>query len=110
MVADLNSKQLPRKQFEFLRDIMNGYALVYERHKGYLVDKPDISSWRTRGVQAKERVSRPSNLGKSKVKTKRSGKGISAKKIKQAASMASTKRKSGKDLLAALVKKLKSGN
>ena len=49
-------------------------------------------------------------LEKSKVKTKRSGKGISAKKIKQAASMASTKRKSGKDLLAALVKKLKSGN
>ena len=40
MVADLNSKQLPRRQFEFLRDIMNGYALVYERHRHYLKDKP----------------------------------------------------------------------
>ena len=70
----------------------------------------NISSWRLRGAQAKERVSRPSNLGKSKDKSKQSGKGISAKKLKQAANMTNTKRKSGKDLLAALVKKLKSGN
>ena len=28
MVADLGTKLLPRQQFEFLRDIMNGYALV----------------------------------------------------------------------------------
>ena len=82
VVADLNSKQLPRRQFEFLRDIMNGYALVYERHRDYLKDKPNVSSWRTNSVQTKERISRSVRATKASPRdgngNKRKGKGISA--------------------------------
>jgi len=39
MVADLNSKALGRKQFEYLRDIMTGYALVKLRYPKYFVDR-----------------------------------------------------------------------
>ena len=120
MVADLNSKQLPRRQFEFLRDIMNGYALVYERHRDYLEDKPNVSSWRSNSVQVK--VSAPSTaVSQQGIRTgnlKKSGKGISAKRINASGSKISkkisasgvaskAKRKSGKDLLIDLVKKLR---
>ena len=41
MVADLNSKALGRKQFEYLRDIMTGYALVKLRYPKYFADRKD---------------------------------------------------------------------
>ena len=41
MVADLNSKALGRKQFEYLRDVMTGYALVKLRNPKYFVDRKD---------------------------------------------------------------------
>ena len=41
MVADLNSKALGRKQFEYLRDVMTGYALVKLRYPKYFVDRKD---------------------------------------------------------------------
>jgi len=40
-VADLNSKALGRKQFEYLRDVMTGYALVKLRYPKYFVDRKD---------------------------------------------------------------------
>ena len=39
MVADLNTKALGRKQFEYLRDVMNGYALVKMRYPKYFSDR-----------------------------------------------------------------------
>ena len=111
MVADLNSKQLPRRQFEFLRDIMNGYALVYERHRDYLKDRPNVSSWRNQSVQAKEKHQVPAtaqkNRSETKASLKRNGKGISAKKVSSSTTTKSGKRKSGKDSLIELVRKLK---
>ena len=39
MVADLNTKALGRKQFEYLRDVMTGYALVKVRYPKYFKDR-----------------------------------------------------------------------
>ena len=32
LISDLNTKILPRQQFEYLRNIMNGYALAMEKY------------------------------------------------------------------------------
>ena len=76
----------------------------------------------TNGVQAraqdrgqtKERVSRSVRATKASPGdgngNKRKGKGISAKKLNKSTSGKCNKRKGGKDLLAALVKRLKSDN
>ena len=32
LISDINTKILPRNQFERLRNVMNGYALVMEKH------------------------------------------------------------------------------
>ena len=40
MIADLGTKSLSTKQFVFLRDLMNGYALVRASRAG---KKPEIS-------------------------------------------------------------------
>ena len=37
MVADIGTKALPDKQFAYLRDKMNGYALVKMNHPSYKV-------------------------------------------------------------------------
>ncbi len=37
MVADLGTKALPDRQFAYLRDKMNGYALVKKNHPAYKV-------------------------------------------------------------------------
>ena len=39
MVADLNTKPLGRKQFEYLRDVMTGYALVKLRYPKYFGER-----------------------------------------------------------------------
>ena len=35
MIADIGTKALPDKQFAYLRDKMNGYALVKLNHPNY---------------------------------------------------------------------------
>ena len=47
MVADLNTKALGRKQFEYLRDVMTGYALVKMRYPKYFKDRhgDPVMSW-----------------------------------------------------------------
>ena len=87
MVADLDTKQVPRRQFEFLRDVMNGYGLVRERYPQYLKGRPDISSWRTAAERRKESRSGVSagasskgagaSRGAEKAKQKKSKKGAS---------------------------------
>ena len=103
MVSDLDTKQVPRRQFEFLRDVMNGYGLVRERYPHYLEGRPDISSWRTAAERRSESKKNKSGVsagasvqgaGASQEaekaqhkKTKKGaskGKGISAKKLKTA--------------------------
>ena len=32
LISDLNTKILPRQQFEYLRNVMNGYALAMEKY------------------------------------------------------------------------------
>ena len=45
MVADLGTKLLPRQQFEFLRDIMNGYAIV-AASRNHRKPLPTMAHWR----------------------------------------------------------------
>ena len=47
MVADLNTKPLGRKQFEYLRDVMTGYALVRLRYPKYFSDRDgdQVMNW-----------------------------------------------------------------
>ena len=44
MVADLNTKALGRKQFEYMRDVMTGYALVKMRYPKYFKERHGIQS------------------------------------------------------------------
>ncbi len=37
MVADIGTKALPDKQFVYLRDLLNGYALVKQHHPTYIL-------------------------------------------------------------------------
>ncbi len=37
MVADIGTKALPDKQFVYLRDLLNGYALVKQHHPTYML-------------------------------------------------------------------------
>jgi hypothetical protein len=69
MVADLNSKTLGRKQFEYLRDIMTGYALVKLRYPKYFADRKDdpVVGWVDRAdTEERKSVSRAES---SKTKT-----------------------------------------
>ena len=35
MVADIGTKALPDRQFMYLRDVMNGYAVIKHHHPAY---------------------------------------------------------------------------
>ena len=39
LISDLNTKILPRQQFEYLRNIMNGYALVMEKYPEWFAER-----------------------------------------------------------------------
>ena len=39
LVSDINTKLLPRPQFEYLRNILNGYALAMEKHPQWFKDR-----------------------------------------------------------------------
>ena len=32
MISDIGTKVLPAKQFQFLRDVLNGYGLAYDKY------------------------------------------------------------------------------
>ena len=43
LISDLNTKNLPKDQFEKLRNVMNGYALVMEKHPQWFKERKSIS-------------------------------------------------------------------
>ena len=49
LVSDLNTKILPRQQFEYLRNIMNGYALAMEKYPEWFESRKSESKmiWST---------------------------------------------------------------
>ena len=44
LVSDINTKILPRKQFEYLRNIMNGYALAIEKYPEWFAARQSESN------------------------------------------------------------------
>ena len=46
MVSDINTKLLPRKQFEYLRNILNGYAIAMEKHPQWFASRQDKDNMR----------------------------------------------------------------
>ena len=55
LVSDLNTKKLPRDQFEKLRNVMNGYALVMEKHPPWFEARKSIShvNWTNNPTKSK---------------------------------------------------------
>ena len=55
LISDLNTKNLPRDQFEKLRNVMNGYALVMEKHPQWFEDRKSIShvNWTNNPTKSK---------------------------------------------------------
>ena len=53
LISDLNTKILPRQQFEYLRNIMNGYALVMEKYPEWFEERKSESKmvWSTLYLQ-----------------------------------------------------------
>ena len=44
LVSDINTKILPRKQFEYLRNILNGYALAMQKYPEWFEERKSESN------------------------------------------------------------------
>ena len=63
LISDINTKILPKTQFERLRNVMNGYALVMEKHPQWFEARKSEShlNWNNDPTESKA-------LGKRKYK------------------------------------------